>query len=110
MEVYSGGEKFALVGSPFGTVLRDNRSYSYDGNLIRSRFVSKEYAFGDNVDFKRFYQVEFNGSLESNTTAVFNLYVDGVLRDTRYVTVSGNLAPTAGSSTVGSTAIGGNGT
>ena len=58
--------------------------------------IGKELDLGFPVDYKRFWEVEVNGKMDSTLTAYFDIYIDWKIKETRTVNVEPNLSNTLG--------------
>lgn len=85
-----------------------NDSYSYGGNYIPFEYLGKSYAMGDDVDFKRFTQIEISGEAVPDEVVEYKIYVEGELRQEGEFVITPIYSSTIGSTTFGSTTLGSN--
>lgn len=81
---------------------------SYDGNPQREHFVWKDFSVYDDVDYKRYTQVELSGEATDWTNVEVNIYVDWRLIKTSEFIVEGDKSPTIGAVTFWVLSLGSN--
>lgn len=104
--------KYAYVGwyKTRFAMLDNIKSYWYEydstiSNIYRS-FRSKDYSLIDDVDFKRYAQLELSGNISPNTKYHVDVVIDWMVIDTRTIYKPSSIWNTTGSSTSGATMSG----
>ena len=81
---------------------------SYDGEEVREKFQWKDFSVYDDVDYKRYTQVEFSWEATDGTKIEFNIYVDGRLIKSDSKIVDWDKSPTVGAITFWEISLGSN--
>lgn len=72
------------------------------------KYLSWEFVFGDDVDYKRFVQYEVFGEITDEVQATIYIYIDGNLKYQKDTTLKPLSTPTLGATTFGSSLFGSN--
>ncbi len=101
-----GSGNRACVGSSLdSTLIQLNASKWY----LNSTALSKEFTTFDDVDYKRYVQLEMTWAITSGLTVYVDLFVDGKLIQTREIIASNLYTTTTGTATSGRSQAGSNG-
>lgn len=104
---FINSKRVAYVVTPqTSTIYEDNQWIAYNAGNINASYKSKRYVLWDGVDYKRISQLELYGKVTQWLEVFIDVYVNGLLIDTRSILITEILLPTAGSSMVGNTLFG----
>lgn len=90
----------------WGQIFRDNTWISFWGSDVNYTYLSKKYAFGDNLDYKRLWEIEIFGKVSSWISVYIDVILDSKVIDTREIFFENTITSTLWSSTVWVTTLG----
>lgn len=99
------GNKACVGSSLDSTLIQLNSSTWY----LNSTALSKEFTTFDDVDYKRYVQLEMTGAITSGLTVYVDIFVDGRLIQTREINSWNLYTTTTGTATSGNSQAGSNG-